>query len=410
MIRTVSEFSANNPQYIVGAGNRINFGENLLEKFANGDSVEFLQNAAQTEVQEPVKKDRKKLKTVLISTAALAGAIVAGVFFHKASAAKKTAKELAERLNREIQFSTTSIESKIKDKKFDFMKNEVDEILKQTKDLPAEQKAQALKNLENVMNQEILNFKGMISGNCLLPKGMEAMPEDVLRAVNDGQWFKGFELFNQHCEKLPKIFKAQNAGKTVEETIVNVFGKESKIKPHTYDLSKEEKVMHGMSNCGGFDWRTLTNEGIATNKASVYSTTSAQILDKCSKLGSVKATLNTSKIGKNDFISHGVVDGRYVTKIQVTGGFDDIGRAIPSELWMISRNAKPTPAQKDVLSFIEHPEKFNSEMFQTILKRTNTYKRDNNGKVIGTMERGIVDQWKNFDYDLILSTIQSLAK
>lgn len=85
--------------------------------------------------------------------------------------------------------------------------------------------------------------------------------------------FKNFgtdfeRLLAEDVEKIKLIpkKKADTAGETVQETIENVFGKNSTITPHTYDLSKEYPTISVVRNCGGFRYEYVCKDGILEAK------------------------------------------------------------------------------------------------------------------------------------------------
>ena len=62
------------------------------------------------------------------------------------------------------------------------------------------------------------------------------LPKDVQDAIRVKDQLKATEAYIKYCDNL--FHKSKTAGATVQESVENVFGKDTKIKPHTYDLSK----------------------------------------------------------------------------------------------------------------------------------------------------------------------------
>ncbi|MBQ6451871.1 MAG: hypothetical protein IJJ29_08120, partial [Solobacterium sp.] len=96
----------------------------------------------------------------------------------------------------------------------------------------------------------------------ILRRGMKELPQDVKKEMADGNWIKAGELYEAHVQELPNTFKAKNIGSSVEESISNVFGAESKVKPHTYDLANEGVEILSLRNYGGYYDVIATKEGI----------------------------------------------------------------------------------------------------------------------------------------------------
>lgn len=223
-------------------------------------------------------------------------------------------------------------------------------------------------------------------------------------------------LSEYNLTKTPE--KVKNAGKTVQETIENVFGKaETEIKPHTYDLAKEFDTIPTYHNWGGF------KESWATTKGTF------QHCQLTNDLGTgcgvrEKAISHLPEMnGKSVHVGNGCFDvmdgyvpdcGNRVVRLDILSDKTADGSgAIPKTLSFISPNAELTPLQKDLLKLAENADSVGEDMvkkFDQIMEwRIQAWCR---------MGRNFTNEemfannciHDSLDYDLILSTIQSLAK
>lgn len=213
-----------------------------------------------------------------------------------------------------------------------------------------------------------------------------------------------------------KPAKVKNAGATVQETIENVFGKsETKIKPHTYDLSKEFDTIPTYRDYGGYKDAWATKDGTFQS-----SQLTSKLGDKDHMRASAMCYLPTKKNGKlktfgnKDFkVYVGYVEG-FDNKIVRLELPDDAEHGTLKILSFISPSKKLTPLQRDVLKLAKNAETVSKEAnakFDSIMEwRLDAWQRQ--GKTWTTTEEMLENHSKydSLDYDLILSTIQSLAK
>lgn len=177
--------------------------------------------------------------------------------------------------------------------------------------------------------------------------------------------------------------KSSNTGSTVQETIQNVLGKNSSIKPHTYDISKEYHTMHVYRNQGGYKDGTFTRNGIIDNKT-------YHLYPKSEKNIIYEACFNTKKTTNNKVVKLSVPD-------------PDTPKNTSIIFTLISPNNQYTPAQLDLLKLVNNPDKIDISILDKIFK----FKpgNDANGKII--FEN--LGKYENLDYNLVLSVIQSMA-
>ena len=195
------------------------------------------------------------------------------------------------------------------------------------------------------------------------------------------------KVTNEAIEALKKgIYKkSANAGDTVQETIINVLGKDSVITPHTYDVSKEFPAIHVYRDCGGYKDGLVTPSGIDVSQNPF-----TVLLNK--------ATMNVPENGNVPDIKNKVV------KLILADPKAFEGRPTNYMITIVSPNHNYTPLQKDVLKLIDHPEKIDVDVFDKICKFMKA--NDDKGELI--LEN--VGKYENLDYDLMLSAIQSMAK
>lgn len=181
--------------------------------------------------------------------------------------------------------------------------------------------------------------------------------------------------------------KSSNTGASVQETIQNVLGKNSSIKPHTYDVSREYHTMHVYRNQGGYKDGIFTRNGVIDGKTyfSLYPKSEKVIIHDAA------FNLSKSKATNNKVVRLSIKDpaGKGDTHIVFT---------------LISPNNQYTPAQLDLLKLVKNPDKIDISVLDKIFK----FKpgNDANGKLI--FEN--LGKYENLDYDLILSVIQSMAR
>ena len=180
--------------------------------------------------------------------------------------------------------------------------------------------------------------------------------------------------------------RSLNTGATVQETIQNVLGKNSSIKPHTYDTTKEFHTMHVYRNNGGYKDGVFTRNGIIDNESwSLYPESERHIICDASCGGNSRSINN--KVVQLSVKDPARAEGD--TKIIFT---------------LISPNNQYTPAQLDLLKLVNNPDKIDISVFDKIFK----FKpgNDANGKIIFAN----IGKYENLDYDLVLSAIQSMAR
>lgn len=330
--------------------------------------------------QDKTNKEKKsKISTqtgiVVGSGLVILGTIIAGVLLHRSNVIKKAENGAA------IIEKNTLI-NLLKGKASE---EELAAKLAEIGKLPPKEQIKAYRKLNSVCFGDIEALKWAQEGDCSdLKRGMREIPSDVKEEMDKGHWIRAVELYENHVQKLPETFKAKCRLNTVEETISNLPWAKSKVKPHTYDLTKEGEEIQSCTYSGKYHPITTSKEGILYHDVKHKTSISSDQADVFPK-----GTSTISEINSNVSITHGLSkDGKYVT---ILNSDDGTGK---TALALISKNNKPTPAQEDLLSLVEHPEKFDKDLIWHLC-----YK---NGAKPETAP--------NFDYDLALSIIQSMAK
>ena len=197
------------------------------------------------------------------------------------------------------------------------------------------------------------------------------LPKDVQDAIRVKDQLKATEAYIKYCDNL--FHKSKTAGATVQESVENVFGKDTKIKPHTYDLSKESDRI--ATSCyttgGGYTDVTVTSANQIADRLNWKSTISTY-----TDLGSDLPQNALFSIRKK------TVDGKPVVTLVYRDAFrDDVLNGIR----LLSPDSKLTPAQRDLLK-LKDCKSFPLTDFQTL-----------------TSSPG------STNYDAILSTIKTTA-
>ena len=221
---------------------------------------------------------------------------------------------------------------------------------------------------------------------------------------NSAMTKKAEEAARRTAEKLKnmKTHKSDNAGETVAQTIENILGKDSAIKPHTYDTAREFHTIPCYRDQGGY------KDGLVT-KAGIVDDINENIPDINLLSSAICHKQHLENVCRHDGINiyKGVVEGstNKMVRFEMNDPSGGGGRQVIFSI--ISPNREYTPLQKDLLKLAESPEKIDTSVFDRIFKFKNDVR---DGKRISRED--IVKycgKYENLDYDLILSAIQSMA-
>ena len=200
--------------------------------------------------------------------------------------------------------------------------------------------------------------------------------------------------------------KSSKVGATVQETIENVFGKNSDITPHSYDITKEFDSIPIYRNQGGYKDGTATTMGTIQNS-----------VEGCKGGVRASAISHLCTANENGVTHLALEDGTHILSGTVSNYNNKVVQlCIPDVLGtknkqsntfirfaFISPNNEFTPLQKDILKLAEHPEKINNEFLRTLTQFKPTNTPD------GALIYENIGQYANLDYDLLLSVFQSMA-
>ena len=244
---------------------------------------------------------------------------------------------------------------------------------------------------------------GIYAGyNGKLGKNIQKLLGGTEKAVENKS--KNLKLDNKTVSEYlpnPKGFEiSSKVGATVNETIENVFGKNSNITPHTYDISKEFDSISITRNHGGY------RDGIATTKGTIQNSvegTTGGIRAASTSHGLINFKDNITHLSLEDgtVISSGYIPNfkNKIVQLEIPDG----NKTLKIKFAFISPNENFTPLQKDILKLAEHPENIDKETLKTLTQFKNTHNPD------GSLIMENIGQYENLDYDLFLSVLQSLA-
>jgi hypothetical protein len=205
-----------------------------------------------------------------------------------------------------------------------------------------------------------------------------------------------------------KTEKSEKVGATVEETITNVFGKDSGITPHTYDTSKEFHTITVYRDQGGYKDGWVNKNGIVSARQEKWS----EYPDIKVASRSIMYVQNLERAGGDKGISvlKGTIEGtkNKVVRLTIADPSDFENRGEKITLCLISPNNKYTSAQKDLLKLAQNPKKINTDIIDNLTRFKLDYRDGLNYTHDEMIEKA--GQYANLDYDLILSAIQSMAK
>jgi len=275
----------------------------------------------------------------LTGAAALAAAVTGGILLHKSH---KLTKEIEKLYNMQIN----NFKLKKNDSDFteffdpDIAINKLKEIMK----LPKNERLAALKEAGNHDRGMIIYLKNT-SGNY-----KDSLPQNIQDAIAEKDYLKTKKLFIEYCDTL--LHDSKTAGKTIAESVENVFGKNSGIEPHTYDLTKEGEAIAISANGGaGFHHKILIKgnkeaSGLnhKTSKEYVSDLYSPGVLGKMPKDNPSKPVITSG-----EFNGHKYVAVSYRDHIS---GYHDEGIGQGFTLYS-AKGGDLTPAQQDLLSIGE---------------------------------------------------------
>lgn len=205
---------------------------NYSNNVGNTQTISKPQTKNDATIEEKKKPALSKGVKIGLGAVAVAASVIAGIAIHNKSVINKAAKKAISSLKNEIYDKVKFNEVNGLDEIFDpnILQSHLDEIAK----LPKNEQIPKLNQIKTILSD--------CRGNGLAielkrGQGATAYPQNLLDAIASKDQVKIYETYIDYCDNL--FVKSKTAGKTIEESIENVLGKGTHVKPHTYDLSKE---------------------------------------------------------------------------------------------------------------------------------------------------------------------------
>lgn len=334
-----------------------------------------------TTQQTQPKAEEKKSKSTAVKVAVgtgLAALAALGIYaVTRGKGGSKEVKDVADNMSKIKNELTQKIgdirqkESEMFDS--DLLQGHFDEISK----LPKEEQVKAFENMYATMSdQRFLDLEA------INPETRKTFPKEVQDAIASKDQLKAGQEYIKYCDNLfePATFK----DKPVEEAIASVLGKDSKVKPHTYDLSKEADRIATTQNMGGYKNVTITSDNRIVPE------------QNSKNLVSINEGQEIYTIRKGAKITQKTINGKPTVTIEygslkkdVTGESASVNR-----IRLLSPNSELTPAQQDLLKLQEYAKDLDIHDLQCATASSLSM----NGKMADPT-----------DFNVILSVIQDMA-
>ena len=285
----------------------------------------------QSEEQPKEKQGLSTNQKVVIGTTAAIGltaATIGGILYSKGRTLSKEIDKLAKNIKNKY-------EGLYQDEKlaelFDIEKvtQHINDALKLPK------KKERLAKLQEIQK---INDRGLAI-NLEQGADIKKLPQNIQEAIANKDHITASKLYAEYCDTL--FAKSKTAGETIEESIENVFGKNSGIKPHTYTDDVDLVVMSDNTVGGGLQIRIVNKDN---NIASPLNHKAAEGLTSgCTAPGHSSAKL-TDGLPK---ITSGNYEGR--TYVTITYGESYNGPPFGLTLFGKKGSTEFTKAQKDLM-------------------------------------------------------------
>lgn len=334
----------------------------------------------------PVENEKKKVSTTtktLIGASALAAAVVGGLLVHKGiqtSKLNKVVNELKSGLLDRIRLNgITNPKGKSMNQLFD--NNILQKHINDAAKLPKKEQISRLKELS------------IVNDGRQVPFDTSHLPKEVQDAIASKDQFKAMKAYTEYCDTL--FHKSKTAGATVQESIENIFGKGSKIKPHTYNPADEAQYIGGYIDMGGYKDLAINSQNQIAHglNHSALSVIDPSVISNAGKI-----------FTESGAIQKAVYNGRTYVRINIPNG--KTGNC----LLFVSKDGKNlTPVQKDLLSLKDKLSKKELALFEKMLSN----RRPDESMIVEQKDimKGGKDSPLGFvNYDVTLSTIQTLAE
>ena len=357
---------------------RVSFGENYINK-----------NVSKTQSSEQNLEDKKLSNNTkfLIGLSAVSAAVVGGLLIKhniNINALKKQINDISKRIENSI-----SINEQNSDYSRLFDSQITRKYLKDAEALPLKDKLNNLKDIDGILSYGIM-FKNKLLRDMAYSNRpfYNSLPLDTKKAIGDKDLIKAVKLYKEYISNYS--LNSKTMGKSIKESITNVFGNTSFVKSHTYDLTKESDSISLMMYEGGYHSAHIKKNGKIIPEGNkdcvsynVYRNGNANFNPDGGN-GQTYTNIKNEQITIQDGIAKN--GKRYVTLLFPNIATDtertEVGISV------LSRDDKLTPAQKDLLSL---KDKIITNEMHKLLSIS-------------------VKKTENLNYDAILSLIQSIAK
>ena len=236
-----------------------------------------------------------------------------------------------------------------------------------------------LKEIQSIIEHDRGLAQGLATKDKAYRLDISKFPKDVQDAINAKDQLKATEAYIKYCDNL--FHKSKTAGDTVQDSIKNVFGKNTEVKPHTYDVSKE---------CNRIATSCYTSGG---GYADVTVTSANQIADRLNFKNTIKTYSDIGNgLAQNAMFSirKKTVDGKPVVTLVYR---DALNKDAFNSIRLLSPDSKLTPAQRDLLK-LKDCKNFNLIDFQTL---TSSPGRTNYDAILSTIKTN-ADKVENSKY------------
>lgn len=305
-----------------------------------------------------------------IASVAITAAVLGGLRFKNNAAEKKLAAEASEltsQISNVKNYLSNVVDYQKNNEKFQEVFNP--EVLQRHIDEASKLgKKEQLARLKDIEANVGTSFTGELQlSDARRSFKVSELPESIQKAISAKDEYTATKEYAKYCDTL--FMPSPNAGKPVEEAITNALGKKTKVKPHTYDISKEadrigtaQYFVEG-SPTGGYTDVTFMNDGrivdFRNGKETRY----------------VYSHLPNLVEGENAKILQRTVDGRPTVELV----YRDIGKNdIFNSVRLESPNAELTPAQADLLGIKDNINDLNIRDLQVLTHQHGNIKTDYN--------------------------------
>ncbi len=331
---------------------------------------------AQGDEKQPVQEDKKtNYKSLAIGAASVSAVVIGGLLINhklKLNKLNKAINELVGDLGKIVKQESDVFDNSI-------LQKYIDEALK----LPKKDQIARLEELSIVKPGKDRALLGVLKNEQRRSK----LPQSILDAVAEKDQFKATKAYIEYCDTL--FHKSKTAGATIQESIDNVFGKNSIIKPHTYNPADEAEYIGGYIDLGGYKDLAINSKNMIAAGVN-------------HKAGTCINPHYVSHVGSRATIQKDVYEGQtYVMMLIPNGRSGD-------KLILASKDGKTlTPAQRDLLSLGGKLSGADMKLFEKLFSNYGP-----NGQIVSANDviKNGETQLGMANYDAILSTIQTLAQ